>query len=149
MVDALFIYKCRFTGDKVSVRLMTSMFDALDALYDRAGSGRNIQQLPAAYVAFRSRLEDHLAESHQVADHARTLGYSARTISRACLAVTGQTAKQVLIDRLVLEAKRLLVHTDLTAAAIGAQIGFSEPTNFHRFFKRHVGNQPAAFRRYR
>lgn len=97
------------------------------------------------YVAFRSRLETALGASHHVRDHARELGDSERTLSRACLDVTGRTAKQVLSDRLVLEAKRLLAHSDLTAAAVASQLGFDEPTNFQRFFKRQTGLTPGAF----
>jgi len=56
---------------------------------------------------------------------------------------TGQTAKQVLVERLVLEAKRLLVHTELSAAAVAAELSFSEATNFGNFFTRRAGTSPA------
>lgn len=53
-----------------------------------------------------------------------------------------------MIDRRVaLEAKRLLVHTDASSVAIGEQLGFTEPTNFLKFFRSRVGKTPEAFRR--
>jgi len=70
-----------------------------------------------------------------------------RPCPAAGLLGTGLSAKRVLTDRLVLEAKRLLVHTDLTAAAIAGQLGFSEPTNFNRFFVRGTTFTPTVFRR--
>ncbi|MDB6106331.1 MAG: helix-turn-helix domain protein [Gammaproteobacteria bacterium] len=53
-----------------------------------------------------------------------------------------------MIDRrVVLEAQRLLVHSGATSSAIGEELGFSESTNFVKFFKRQVGMTPEAFRR--
>jgi AraC-like DNA-binding protein len=138
-----------FVGDEPERRLMVSLFDALIALFERAAPDRFESRLPVAYVAFRNALEHDLAWSHDVSDYAERLGYSARTLSRACLLATGQSAKSVLSDRIALEAKRLLVHTDLPAAAIAAELGFSEATNFGKFFVRSVGTSPMAFRRSR
>ena len=69
-----------------------------------------------------------------------------RTLTRASLAVTGRTAKQVVDDRVALEARRLLACTPLSVAEIGRRLGFPEPTNFGRFFHREVGESPGAFR---
>ena len=49
--------------------------------------------------------------------------------------------------RVALEAKRLLVHTALPVTTIAAKVGFSEPTNFVKFFKREAGMSPGDFRR--
>jgi AraC-like DNA-binding protein len=78
--------------------------------------------------------------------YAVRLGYSARTLTRACRAATGRSAKELIDARVALEAQRLLAHTDLPVAAIGRSLGFSEPTNFGKFFAREVGETPGAFR---
>jgi AraC-like DNA-binding protein len=69
-----------------------------------------------------------------------------RTLTRACLAVTGRSAKQVIDERVALQASRLLAATDEPIARIGRRLGFPEPTNFGRFFTREVGVSPGAFR---
>jgi AraC-like DNA-binding protein len=74
------------------------------------------------------------------------MGYSVRTVTRACLAATGRSAKQVIDDRVTLEAMRLLAVTDDPIADIGRRLGFPEPTNFGRFFHREAGTSPGAFR---
>jgi len=84
---------------------------------------------------------------HTVAAYARSLGYSPRTLERACLSATRRTAKEHISARVVLEAKRLLAYTDLSAASIGRRLGFTEPTNFVKFFRRETGVTPGAFRR--
>jgi AraC-like DNA-binding protein len=101
---------------------------------------------PAPYRAFRALLESELGWSRSVTDHARRLGYAPRTLTRACLAATGRTAKQFLNDRLLLEARRLLAHTGGTTAAVAAQLGFSEATNFTKFFVHGTGLTPSQWR---
>jgi len=96
---------------------------------------------------FAAAVERDFARTHRVADYAALLGYSVRTLTRASTAATGLSAREVVDARIALEAKRLLADTNLTAAAVGRRLGFSEPTNFGKFFLRHTGLTPAAFRR--
>ncbi len=95
---------------------------------------------------FRLDLDRRFAQTRQVEEYARALGCSVRTLTRASLAATGRTAKQLVDDRVALEAKRLLAESDLPVAEVGERLGFSEATNFGRFFARTVGVSPGAFR---
>jgi AraC-like DNA-binding protein len=95
---------------------------------------------------FRAAVDERYALTRQVEEYARLLGCSVRTLTRASLSATGRTAKQVVDDRVALEAKRLLGESDLSAAEIAARLGFTEATNFGRFFARTVGCSPLAFR---
>src|SRR6266545_4471317 len=97
-------------------------------------------------TAFRKEIEGSFATTRRVEDYAERLGCSVRTLTRACLAATGRSAKQVIDDRVTLEAKRLLAHTDLPVASIGSKLGFTEATNFGRFFMRETGQTPGEFR---
>ncbi|MGR6318189.1 AraC family transcriptional regulator [Micromonospora soli] len=84
--------------------------------------------------------------TRRVEDYAMQLGCSVRTLTRACLAVTGRSAKQIIDERVALQASRLLAATDEPIARIGRRLGFPEPTNFGRFFTRELGVSPGAFR---
>jgi AraC-like DNA-binding protein len=95
---------------------------------------------------YRHEIETRFARTRQVEAYAAALGCSVRTLTRASLAGTGRTAKQLVDDRVALEAKRLLAESDLPVADIGARLGFTEPTNFGRFFGRTVGTSPGQFR---
>ncbi|MDT0470127.1 helix-turn-helix domain-containing protein [Streptomyces gibsoniae] len=99
-----------------------------------------------AFHRFQAAVERDFTRSHRVADYATDLGYSVRTLTRACVEATGQTAKQYLDARVLLEAKRLLVHTDASSMTIGAQLGFPEATDFTKFFRRRDGRTPVQFR---
>lgn len=98
------------------------------------------------YARFMQRLETHLFARPKVDALAHELGVSAGTLSRICLRCTGYSAKHVIDQRLGLEAKRMLVHSDMSSADIAEALGFSEPTNFLKFFKREAGETPEQFR---
>jgi AraC-like DNA-binding protein len=98
------------------------------------------------FLRLRREVERRYVQTRRVEDYAARLGCSVRTLTRACLAATGRSAKQVIDDRAALEARRLLACTDLPVAEIGQRLGFPEPTNFGRFFHREVGCSPGAFR---
>lgn len=95
---------------------------------------------------FQQLVDERFAQWHQVADYASELCYTEKSLARAVAAATGMTAKAFIAARINLEAKRLLVHTDLPVGAIAEKLGFDEPTNFSKFFKREVGHTPADFR---
>lgn len=82
-----------------------------------------------------------------VATLARHLRTSPSTLNRCCRIQLGLSAKEVVDRRIALEAQRLLVHTEATATSVSEQLGFSEPTNFLKFFKRCVGLTPEQFRK--
>ena len=98
------------------------------------------------FERFRRRLEEGYPRSRRVEDYAGELGCSVRTLTRASLALTGRTAKQVVDDRVALQARRLLAATPLSVAEVGRSLGFAEPTNFGRFFHRETGLSPGQFR---
>ncbi|MFI2765416.1 helix-turn-helix domain-containing protein [Streptomyces echinatus] len=97
------------------------------------------------FQEFRSSVEAHFREHHAAGYYARTLGYAPRTLSRAVQQVTGRTAKVYIVDRIVLEAKRLLAHDRLTAARCAAMLGFPDASNFSVFFRKATGMRPGAW----
>ena len=99
------------------------------------------------FKRFRDRLEADFARQHQVQHYASAIGIGERSLSRLCVAVLGLSAKACIAQRLTLEAKRLLAHTSLPVQAIADQLGFDEPTNFVKHFRRHTGMTPLSFRR--
>jgi AraC-like DNA-binding protein len=98
------------------------------------------------YRRFRAAVERDFMRWHGVATYADRLGCSQKSLTRAALDVSDRTAKAVITDRLVLEAKRLLAHSLLPVAGIGDQLGFGEATNFVKFFRRETGLTPGDFR---
>jgi AraC-like DNA-binding protein len=109
-----------------------------------AEAGR--QQTDSTFTRFRDAVEQGFATNHSVSAYADALGYSRRTLVRAVRAATGETPKGFIDKRVVLEAKRLLAHTDLPIGRVGAAVGFPDAANFTKFFHLHTGQTPVAFR---
>jgi AraC-like DNA-binding protein/quercetin dioxygenase-like cupin family protein len=103
--------------------------------------------LPDAYVAFRDLVETEHARQHSVAEYAAALGYSTRTLVRATQAAAGVTPKRIIDDRILLESRRLLVHSDQTVGRIGSALGFDDASNFTAWFEKRAGMLPTEFRR--
>ncbi|MFR9799379.1 helix-turn-helix domain-containing protein [Streptomyces sp. MS06] len=98
------------------------------------------------FARFRDAVERDFATDHGVSSYADALGYSRRTLGRAVRAATGATPKEFIDRRVVLEAKRLLAHTDLPIGRVGVAVGFTDAANFSKFFHRYTDLTPARFR---
>ena len=95
---------------------------------------------------FRENLEEHFVDHHSLGHHCAQLGVTPSTLTRACRAIAGNSPLELLHERVMLEARRLLSYSSLNISQIGYALGF-EPTYFSRFFSKREGQSPAAFRR--
>ncbi|MDF3302081.1 helix-turn-helix domain-containing protein [Streptomyces tropicalis] len=113
-----------------------------------AASSAEAERRPGdtTFTLFRDAVEEGFTVNHSVSAYAEALGYSRRTLVRAVRAATGETPKGFIDKRVVLEAKRLLAHTDLPIGRVGAAIGYPDAANFSKFFQLHTGQTPVAFR---
>lgn len=97
-------------------------------------------------VRFDELVDHQFTQLRLVKRYADQLNITERRLQQLTLAATGKTPKQLIDARVVLEAKRLLKHTDESVKAIGFALGFEEPTNFIRFFRQNAKQTPAEFR---
>ena len=98
------------------------------------------------YKRFLEVLEFGFAGTRAVRDYAHELECSPKTLQRACFAAAGLSPKAVIERRVMLEAERLLAHTPISTRELAAKLGFTEPTNFVKFFRSHEGMTPTAYR---
>jgi AraC-like DNA-binding protein len=103
-------------------------------------------QAGSIFTLFRDAVEKGFTTNRSVSAYADALGYSRRTLVRAVRAATGETPKGFIDKRVVLEAKRLLAHTDLPTGRVGVAVGFPDAANFSKFFHLHTGQTPVGFR---
>lgn len=130
-------------------RLLTLLVCAVRATHQlggapRAGGARGPR---AALVArFRQAVETHFRAGWAMNRYARSMSVTPAQLRAACLEVTGEPPTRIVHDRLVLEAKRTLMYTNMTIAETAYELGFNDPAYFSRFFSERVGCSPAAFR---
>jgi AraC family transcriptional activator of pobA len=97
-------------------------------------------------VLFISLVNEHFTKIKSVQLFADMIHISEKRLGRATAAVLGKSPKEIINDRVLLEIKRLLVHTNMPIKEIGFSLGFSEPTNFIKYFKQQTGSTPSEFR---
>ena len=85
-------------------------------------------------------------EKKTVEEYAKIMLVSQKTINQATRKVVDLSAKQFIIDRILLEIKRYLAQGELTINEISDLMGFDEPSNLTKFFKRYEGFSPKEFR---
>ncbi|HPE77644.1 MAG TPA: helix-turn-helix domain-containing protein, partial [Draconibacterium sp.] len=79
---------------------------------------------------------------HQTTDYASELNVTPDYLNRVIKSLTGKTAKEFIQARIIIEARRLLYFSEMSAKEIGYKLGFSEPANFSAFFKKNTGFSP-------
>ena len=142
----------RFDGTELMTELTRKMLEVLllrVRYWSRAAAGGRANPAPdlGPYQLFLREVEAGFRKAHRAYHYAQRIGYSVSTLNRVCMLAQGLSAKAVIDRRIALEAQRLLVHSRASYAEIGHYLGFSEATNFVKFFVRVVGRTPSAVRR--
>ena len=88
------------------------------------------------------RFRDHWS----IARYSKELGATPYLLNRAAIEGHGVLASDVVRQRTITEAKRLLLYTVLQIAEISATLGYDDPTHFARAFRRETGDQPSIWR---
>jgi len=98
------------------------------------------------YLRFLDVLERDFARRHGAREYADELRIPQAVLSRALAAVTGRRTKELITDRHMLEAARLLRFTDRTIGDVALRAGFDDQLYFARSFKQHYGMTPTEYR---
>jgi AraC-like DNA-binding protein len=96
---------------------------------------------------FSQLIERHYKTKHGVADYAELLNITAKALHKRIAQVSPKTPNDLIKERILLEAKRLLAHTGLTVKEVGYALGYDDPAYFVRWFTNHADGSPLDFRR--
>ena len=140
----------KFDTKTLHMLLRNQLHALLIRLYLVQADNEKVETSPPVFlkrfIAYRLAVERHFQCWHQVAEYAKHLACSEKSLSRATHSVAKLSAKAFLSKRISLEAQRLLSHTNLPITNIADSLGFDEATNFIKFFRREVGCSPGEFR---
>jgi AraC family transcriptional activator of pobA len=95
---------------------------------------------------FKNLVERHFREWHQVKDYASDLNVTPSYLNEVIKTSIGQSAKEYIQNRLVLEARRLSLFTSQSFKEIGFGLGFNDPSHFSKFFKSSTGRSLQEFK---
>jgi len=111
---------------------------------DRDASAQS--QASPLFARFEALVERDFRLRRPLAGYARELAVSATHLNRIAHQATGQPASALVNARVLREARRLLIYTNLTAAQIAYELGFTDPAHFSRVFAKGTGLPPRKFR---
>jgi AraC family transcriptional activator of pobA len=95
---------------------------------------------------FKDLLENQFLHDKLVNSYANQMYITKKRLNTATTSILGLSPKQIIDARIMLEAKRLLVHTNQSVKEISFHLGFDESTNFIKFFRKHHNTTPLEFR---
>lgn len=96
---------------------------------------------------FSKLVEQHYKTHHTVADYAELLFVTPKNLSKKIGLISKSTPNDIIKDRIILESKRLLAHTNMTVKEIAYSLNYDDDAYFVRFFTKNVGISPTSFRK--
>lgn len=95
---------------------------------------------------FKILIEKNYPRLHSVSEYSELLRITPEYLNEATKKVTGTNPGGLITSRIILEAKRLLLYSELTSKEIAFSLNYNDPSYFSRFFKKETGSTPNEFR---
>lgn len=124
--------------------LVTLAYIAASRNYEPGIRLKNQTYLTQA-AAFEALIETHFKTLKSAREFASRLNISEKHLNRITRACFNKTSTRLIAERIVLEAKRMLIHTRLNVSEIADILGYADPSYFTRFFKKNTGETPLMF----
>ncbi|RYY38939.1 MAG: helix-turn-helix domain-containing protein [Chitinophagaceae bacterium] len=132
--------------DVVRLQLLR-YFILADRASGRGGAASQPSQKSMLLRNFRRLIDAHFAEWRLPKQYADVLYVTPNHLNALCRDLLGKTAGDLIRERVLLEAKRLLTGADLTVAAVADRLHFEDASYFGRFFRKYEGSTPEQFRK--
>ena len=125
---------------------LTLLLTYLSRLYSEQFESITSSNEKSLLKKYQTAIEENFRAIHQVSEYAALLYVSPGHLREVIKAQSGKPAIAHIQERMVLEARRMLFHTEYSLKEIGFDLGFSDASYFSRFFKRETGVTPAEYR---
>lgn len=137
--------------DEYSLKIIRSQLHILITKIHRIKSkGLNKVQLSNylnEFIKFQNLVEKKYKDSKKVKYYADKLGFSTKKLNTIINFVTGKNAKLFIDDVVIIKAKRDLLHSNLSIKEIAYKLGFKDPANFYKYYRKHTGFTPETYRK--
>ncbi|MEM6633149.1 MAG: helix-turn-helix transcriptional regulator [Bacteroidota bacterium] len=115
----------------------------------KSGKGQIVRQKKylKEFIQFQQLVEKNCFQTKKVGDYAHMLGLSSKTLNTISQSIVHKSAKIFIDEILITQIKRLLINSPLSIKEVAYEVGFEEPSNLHKYFKKYTHSTPEAFRR--
>lgn len=138
-------------SDDYSLKIIRSLLHILLSLIHRIKSkGYNKVQLSnylKEFIKFQDLLEKNYSKSKKVNYYAEKMGFSTKKLNSIVKYISDKPVKAFIDDVIIIKAKRFLLHSDLSIKEIAYKLGFKDPTNLYKYFKKHTNFTPEVYRK--
>lgn len=138
-------------SDEYSQKIIRSLLHILITLIHRIKSqGYNKVQLSKylkEFIKFQNLLEKNYRETKKVAAYAQMLGFSSKKLNSIVKYVANKPVKNFIDEVIIIKIKRYLLHTNLSVKEIAFEVGFYDPTNLYKYFKKHTKFTPDTYKK--
>lgn len=135
-----------FLKDEILRSYLNLALLRLYEFHDQPASNADYSSSQTIVNRFFQAVEEHFIVKKSVAEYAHSLNISEGHLNHVVKGETGYPAGQIIRERLLHEAQRLLIYSDQTVSEIAYQLNFNHPTYFFRMFKKYTGSTPKNFR---
>jgi len=98
-------------------------------------------------VKFINLVDENYKKGLTISEYAEQMYISSRTLSDLTNQLLGKSPSIIIQERIVLEAQRLLLHSEMNVNQIAYRLGFDDPSYFVKYFKKHTMVSPSEFRK--
>ncbi len=142
--------ECSHKPDALHEAIIRSSLDLMllhaGRLMSRPKTGDEKNTGHAYYTQFRKMLDNEVAYGRNATDYAAEIGISYKYLNDLCKRFAGATAKDLIDQELVAEAKRMLAKDGMSAGEAARRLGFNDASNFRKYFRKLTGKTPGLFR---
>ncbi|MFY0592255.1 AraC family transcriptional regulator [Roseivirga sp.] len=137
--------KGSFIQPTITAALFTVLVSkAEEVVHNHTSHLKNSSQIKFLHQ-FNSLIETNFSKSRSAQFYAKEMAVTYKHLNEVCTTVLGRTAKTIIDDFVILQAKRNLINSTIKSTELAYKIGFKDPTNFTKYFKKSTGFTPKEF----
>ena len=100
----------------------------------------------AMFLRLQGLIEKECFRHKKVSFYAQQMGVTAKTLNNVTQSILHKTTKSVINDIVIIQSKRLIINSNESLTQIAYQVGFEDPTNFFKYFRKYTGMSPSQFK---
>jgi len=137
-------------SDDYSLNILRNYIQVIITKLFRIKSNNNDVFADNKYLSMFLQLQDLVEKecfnNKKVSFYAKEMGVSSKTLNNVTQAILHKTTKTFINDLVIIQAKRLISNSQNSLTEIAYQMGFEDPTNFFKYFRKYTGESPSQFR---
>ncbi|WMJ74679.1 AraC family transcriptional regulator [Cytophagaceae bacterium ABcell3] len=145
-IDNEYLGKGKFYHDIIKLNLKILLLE-IERRYEDNSTVEGVSKYQNnQFYRFEQLVEENFKDHKTVSEYAEMMSLSVKQLNGVCKKVLGRTPGDIIQERIILEAKRLLIHSDYPVFSISETLNYTDNSYFIRLFKKATSMTPEQFR---